>query len=440
MKRVHILILLLLSFCGGRLMAIESVDGDVVPVKPTHPIPTKRQPVTPLPRIGVRAVAGKPGEFYIRGTGKRFLPDGFNHTVLRDNWHATLDVGTYNGEEMEKVLSEIARLGGNSIRLWTWGRPNAPGGFCGKPTDTGLNGEYMENFVDFLTRATKHGIYVVAMMDETPSNAYYDSVARLNAPREPDTAIVGYNRQYLAKGPIMAKAAAIRDFISYVKAADKGLLSTVLGWEFCNEAFVNGNEGPFDKTSGVVTTANGKSYDMSNKDERQACWDDDIVYWANELTKAVRSVDKDAMVTVGMWTSNAQNRSPLSGMDASAGNTQDLRFCPRPSVLAQPDCRVDFLDIHIYPWGNTDVINKTAHEYDALCKLGKPVLVGEYGGFRFTPSETAKEQVRRMRKEAADMGYSGYLFWTWNLMDNVCYSAADEGWAELMRELFDHDK
>ena len=390
-----------------------------------------QQPIKFLPRIGVRNFAGRPGAFYIRESGKTFHPEGFNHTVLRNEWHATLDVGTYNSNEMEKVLSGIARLGGNTIRLWTWGRPNAPGGFCGKPTDKSLNPRYMENFIDFLTRAAKHGIYVIAMMDETPNNAHYNGIAEL---QEPNTAVTGYNRQYLAKGPIAAKAAAIKDFIGYVKKTNPGLLSTVMAWELCNEAFVNCDEGPFDRTSGSMTTANGGSYDMADKAQRQACWDDGIVWWANELTGAIKSLDKDALITVGMWTSNAQDRLPNAGMDASAGNSNDKRFCPRPSALARRDCKIDFLDIHIYPWGNRRGIDRVAHEYDALCKSGKPVMVGEYGAFRFTPVEEAKQQVRDIRKEASEMGYSGYLFWTWNLIKNECYSAADSGWTELLKQ------
>jgi len=400
------------------------------PVEPARPAPVRREPVKPLPRIGIRKVHGKPGEFFVRETGGPFAPKGFNHTVLAEGWHATFNVGTYDSEAMEATLSAMAALGANVIRVWGWGK-QTESGFTAGPKARGLNGAYMDNFVDFLRRATANGIYVIPILDEVPHNAYYDYLAASDAG---DWDVTGYNRQYLTAGPIAAKCAGAADFVRYVKEADEGLLSTVLGWSLANEVFVNHTEGPFYRDSGTVTTANGKTYDMADKDQRQACYDESIVHWANELAAAIKEVDPEALVTAGMWTSDAHGRKPRNGL---IPDDNDPRRPPRPSVLAGPTSQLDFIDVHIYPWGGTPKVRREAHEWDAVMAGHIPAIVGEYGAFKRDSIDDARRVIREILRQARGMGYEGALFWVWDLTGagHNAWSAVEEGLGQYVMEL-----
>ncbi|MFO7776287.1 MAG: cellulase family glycosylhydrolase [Candidatus Hydrogenedentota bacterium] len=420
----------LLSRCAliGLAACLTIVSGGACvmggDIEPRQPEPAEVEPVEPLPRLEIRDSDGDWRVFYNTETGERFYPEGYNHTVLgRGGWHATFSVGEYEAREMEDTLSAIADTGANVIRVWAWGENVEGEGVTGPSESQGLNAEYMENFVDFLQRCTRHGLYVLPILDERPTNQHYSAIVEAHNSANATAAINGHNRLYLAPGPVAAKAALARDFVRYVKDSDPGLLHTILGWQLANESNVHADLEPFDRTEGEATTANGETYDMSDEDSRQACWDDGVVHWANQLTRAIRKVDPGALVTTGMWTADAHGREPYNGL---LDPEPDPRIPPRPSVLASGDCLLDFLDIHIYPWDDIPVVRPEAHEWDALRDAGIPVIVGEYGAFRRTEIREAAQWIRSLREQAYDMGYQGSLFWTWNLDQDSVYNAQED--------------
>ena len=253
------------SFDNVRLEGAWHVAAAPKELAPMIAQPETHDPVSPLPRIAVRKQPGEPGSFYVKESGAPFFPKGFNHTVLEhgdSGWHATFNEGVYDPEATDAVLRAMKEAGGNVVRVWIWGTQKA-GGFSGDHQAMGLNGAYMENVTDFLRRATKHGLYVIPILDEVPHNAYYDNVSDRAGHGDDDYKVTGYNRQVLSAGPIAAKAEAIRQFVDYIKRADPGLLNAVLGWSFFNEAHVNHTEGPFMYAEGQVNTANGRTYAVS---------------------------------------------------------------------------------------------------------------------------------------------------------------------------------
>ena len=392
-------------------------------IMPDHPRPPELVPVDPLPRIGVRDGEGEWQEwrvFYNTKTGEQFHPEGYNHTILgMGNWHATFNVGQYDPEAMEDTLSHMAELGSNIIRLWAWGENVEGEGVTGLSDSHGLNAEYMSNFIDFLQRATRHGVYVIAIFDRVPTNAYYDSIVE-SADNNEFTSITGVNRQYLAPGLIAAKGALAADFIRYIKEADEGLLNTVFSWQLANESNIHSAQGPFMYREGHIMTANGKTYDMSDKDSRQACWDDGIVHWTNELTAAIKEVDPNTFVNVGFWTADAHGREPYNGL---LDPEPDPRIPPRPSVLVDDNCSVDFISASIYPWGDEPIVRPEAHEWEAVKASGIPTLAQEYGARKRKTLETAADHVIALRDQFYAMGYQGSLFWSWNLEQPGTYNA-----------------
>ncbi len=391
--------------------------------------------------IGVRVNASGVAEFYNRATGIQFVPKGFNHTVLSEisaGWHATFNVGHYDAEAMDAQLAAMAAAGTNTLRVWAWGVQDETG-FTAAQNGEGLNRAYMDNFVDFLQRCVKHGMYVVPILDETPHNAYYDAIAAAADEALPTPDITGYNRNYMSPGPLAAKEQATKDFVQYIKDTDADLLHAVLGWAFANEAFVLHSEAPFTMESGEVVTLTGRSYDMAVNEQRQACYDETILHFCNTLTDAVKSVAPDALTTVGMWTSDAHARPPVNYL---LPDDRDPRRPPRPSVLASEDSKLDFLDIHIYPWDGTSKVRPEAHEWDAVKASDKPAIVGEFGVFKNNTIEEARVMLREMLTQAFDMGYQGALHWVWDLTEvpGQTWGAVEEDLAaylgDMMREIW----
>ena len=391
--------------------------------------PPSRDPVAPLPRILVRKDAEQRPIFVRQDTRERFIPRGFNHTVLDERaggWHATFNVGIYDPDAMEATLAAMRRVGANVIRVWAWGFQNETG-FTGALSARGLNAAYMENFVDFLRRAARHGIYVIPILDQTPRNAWYDAIAA-EAEEKDDTEghrASGCNRQYLMSGPLAAKCAGARDFIRYIRDADPGLLQGVFAWALANEVCVKVTEAPFRHTEGLARIG-GKSYDMADPAQRQACYDDAVLRWANALADAVKEADPDALVTAGMWTADAHGRPACNGLPLDG---RDPRIPPRPSVLGGPESRLDFLDIHIYPWDGSSAVRPDAHEHGHVLI---PVIVGEYGVFKDKSIEETRIMLHEMLDQAWRLGYQGDIHWVWDLTDTPgqTWSAVEHNLAE----------
>ncbi len=432
---------LLVNYYNGTEYSNLSIQGreappiPIVAVAAKQPVLRKHTPVKPLPRIGIRKRKGLPGQFVRLDTGAVYSPQGYNYTELSSDthWHSVFNTNTYHSARIEAMLTALQSAGANAIRVWAWGEVAKPDGWCGLPDSRGLNPAYLENFVDFLRRCTAHHIYVIPVLDETPRNSYFNYITAKYDRSALLPGVSGYNRQYLTKGLIEAKAEAVKQLVTAVKRVDPGLLNCVLVWSFSNELFVSGTDAPFCRSKGVIAAANGRSYRMDSKTQRQACYDEGLVYWANRLSDVVKKIDPKALTTAGMWTADAFQRAPDGGVNLSEGVTADQRYCPRPSVLSSAACKLDCLDIHIYPWGDSPLVNKSGHEWAALCRNGKPVFVGEYGAFTHIPLEQAKQQVLTIRRQIKELGYAGGLFWTWNLTGPGCYSGVENGFAELLR-------
>ncbi len=375
-----------------------------------------------IPKITVKKGKGKPGHFIYEKTGKIFVPEGYNHTVgdIYDNRfaHATFNIGTYNSKRIDKVLAEMKSLGANTVRVWLWGTDYKGNGIWGGTDAKTLNKEYMENFCDFLRLATKHKIYVVPILDLKPANAKYKAIA-IKGLKNADKRVTDHNADILLQGFIDARKQAARDTIRFIKAADPNLLNTILGWSLANETCLYSMSAPFNLTNGIIKVANGKSYNMADFDSRQKCADESFLYWANQLTDVIHEEDPNGLVTIGMWTSDAHERQPINGIQVS--KNPDARFPPRPSVFASPKSKIDFLDIHVYPWRNKLLINRDAHELDAIDKSGLPAFVGEYGVFihQAKDNKDGAEKVLELRKNCYDEGYAGALLWVWNYTNGL---------------------
>lgn len=133
-----------------------------------------------LERIRVQSNASG-ARFVGRDSGKVFTISGFNYIRLRQS-HATFEADTekteaaYDAQRAEAMFAKISRNGYNTVRVFITGRHRKDPGIAGNYDRTqSLYPPYMENFCDFLQRATLHGIRVLPTFGdgEVPLNAYY---------------------------------------------------------------------------------------------------------------------------------------------------------------------------------------------------------------------------------------------------------------------------
>lgn len=139
---------------------------------------------------------------------------------------------------------------------------------------TPLFDPYMDNVADFLMRATKHNLYIIFVLDFFPRNNYFLKIAS----QSPNPNFQEQNAYYLHGGHIKAKAEyAIQFIFELRKRVGPAYLTTVFAYMIDNEAHFDASVLPFNTLNLTVTTADGKSYNMGNAIQRQACADSNFV-------------------------------------------------------------------------------------------------------------------------------------------------------------------
>lgn len=370
-----------------------------------------KQPV-PLPRIAVRS-----GRFVNTETGKVFNPRGFNYIRLRMAekgghrylWHDTLNAASYSPERSERMFADVSARGFNLVRIFL--DHEAGPGFVEHAGADRLSPGYLRSFLDFLSRARAHRVYVIPCFCYLPDRVSYRAGA---APEH----VGGGNQQYLHPGYVRSRARYMADVCAAIKEHDPGLLSTVLAYEIENESHFMATEPPFSLSSGTIRWG-GKSYDAASDDDLQRLADDGIIRAINTALTELRKVDRLAMVGASAFTFRAVGRSGPAKFKTD--KTQDPRFPARPLAMARS--RAAYVDVHFYPVseGTLDADYKSIEwpELKAACvKAGKPMIVGEIGAFKFaypdisTAAEAMASTLRRLQKD----GWAGFLYWTY---DNV---------------------
>jgi len=377
----------------------------------------------PLPRIAPQA-AEPVAKFIDAESGKTFSPIGVNYVRLdwidQIPYHTTMNAALYDPIRTNRDFKEIAANGYNLIRVFLdHGDPAHQ-----SRMQYGMAGPYLHNtedlyppaldaFIDLLRLANKHGLYVIVDAEYVPTNQYYSNMSVDHT----DETIGYYNWMYLSKKYIRAKALYFSKLVEAVKFAEPNgaLLSTVFSWELQNEIAIHGNFAPFNRHSGTVTTADGGTYDMANAEDRQLCWDSNVVNWADTLCDTIRSIDPDAMVSASLFTYQIAGKEGANGL---TGHYPDHRYPASPQAIAIS--KLSFVDIHTYDttmqphYDLESSLNSSG--FDQLDKTIKPFLIGEYGTFKdkYDHVEDAKDAMISHQQEMERLGFAGHLFWTWD--------------------------
>ena len=314
---------------------------------PTEP-PTATSTVPPTPtdtplvahRIQVRVVNGV-GEFYDSVTGEKFVPRGMNYNrflrsangAINDN---VLSTTRYDPETVEKDFTAMRALGFNVIRIMleTCG-PHENG--CITDASGRLNPAYFVNVADFLERAKAHGLYVMVSSNTLPDDGYW-----INA-------TAALQDEYFQSGAnefLNPKTFPI--YVDYWEFVIRALieanapLDAIWAYELRQEQHFDWNYAPFNLSQGLITTANGKTYNLAETDAKARLHDEGLVYWADTLRSAIRDLDPTALVTVGFFVPNEPY--PVRGDDQRLVRT--AYFLRNASV--------DFVDLHHYAGNGVD--------------------------------------------------------------------------------------
>ena len=415
-------LLLILAVVGLAVGCVAPKPAAVVPSAWLTPQPTSGpSPISPAPtleasptstpisvpqhRIGIRVEDGV-GEFYDRLTGDRFVPRGFNYVHIAamsssdpNMWHSTLNPGFYDPLEADRALAHMQAAGYNTVRVFV--DCCRTGNNVGSPAG-GVAPAYMENLVDFLDRAAAHQIFVLLEVDGTPADGGYGELWRSCCEDFEDT-----NIRYLTRGGFSAKRRSLQDIVQGL--IDGGARTdVVLSYGLTNEVFFTANTAPLSKNAGRVTTANGKTYDLSNPAEKQLMMDENLVLWVDEMRDAILDIDPTALVNPSFF-------EPQSPNPTRRGDPRVIR-----TFLVIWQSKADFIDLHAYP-GASLTLKGYVENYEINGMSEKPILMGEFGAFkwRYPSAEQAAAALKSWQIESCRYGFDGWLLWTYDAQNQT---------------------
>ncbi|HIJ66267.1 MAG TPA: cellulase family glycosylhydrolase [Candidatus Hydrogenedentes bacterium] len=360
-----------------------------------------------LPRIDARD-----GRFVQMPAGGAFYPRGFQYLRLRpDGGVYAFLPSAYDATAVETMFQDLEGHGFNLVRVFF-----DESGVC---DSQGLNPKLMDEFFDFLRRATRHRVYVISVPHHLhPCAAYSPYLERARGEFGQGADIPYENLRYMSKALIEGKCAYLRDFVGALKAEDPGLLRTLFAVELENESYFRlAGLLASAATDGPIVPATGARYNLADPADLQRMMDACAQTWANACVEAVRSVDPEMMVATSVFTFGAVGRSGPG--NTHRDQTLDTRVPIRPLALAKT--KVSYIDVHFYvPNVAAQPANLATIEFDALrelCKTnGKPLFVGEIGAVmdHFQSPDLAAKKMPQLFRHLHDNGFQGYSYWTYD--------------------------
>jgi len=416
---------------------------------------TAQDKLEPLERIGIRATE-EGAQFILKASGAPFFVKGFNYVRLRaaeggtGGDHATFDADTkntkahYDPDRAETMFSALSKAGYNTVRVFIIGRSKINPGIAGDyDTTKAFHEPYMENVLDFLRRATRHRIRVFPTFGDggIPLNAYYRERVQGK----------GHNKNVLVltKDGIAARVEHITSFLSYIKDREPTLLPTLLGLQCQNEAYLRADQWPFTEKKGSFTAANGKTYDLSKTDDRQALMDEGYYHYHERIAAAVKAIDAEMLVAEGVFVLRAVGKNAKRNAGVWPGKTRDERYPPMLTTIGRG--ALDFLDVHFYRTNRKESVDQafrlnltsTGFFTPKMADIRKetPVIMGEFGAFDFVERTfgEAVDNMVRVRDLALKERVNGMLYWTYDSFEQPKLYPATSDWALFVRKMGDFE-
>ena len=366
-----------------------------------------------LPRILIRD-----GLFVNSKTGAAFSPRGFNYIRLRPyqiipdvDWHDTFNPKRYGGQEAESLFHDLKENGFNIVRVFIDHLPVE--GILESQGSGILSPVYIQNVCDFLSRSSAAGIYAILTFPWFPESRSYHGLDQENEEDAPY-----HNASYFNPRYINVKIRYLSEFIRALKEISPDLMNVIFAYELENETLFCVDEPPFSLKEDKYNF-HDDYYNLSDPMEKQRLADDAVRGWADLCSAAIRRENPKALVGASVFTFHAVGRSgPVSHFTEPVS---DRRFPARPLALAKTS--IDFLDIHLYAEQDIQASlgkNLDSVEFprvkDECLRQGKPLIMGEFGAFkeRFPTIEEAASAMKTQAELARDLGFRGWLFWTYD--------------------------
>jgi hypothetical protein len=261
-----------------------------------------------------------------------------------------------------------------------------------------INAEYFANLADFLTRAKAHNLYVMVASNTLPDDGYWiNATAALQ-----DEQFESANNEFL-------NPKAVPIYVDYWESVIRSIiesgapLDAIWAYELRQEHHFHWNYAPLNLSSGLITTANGSTYDMSLLDDKTRMVDEGLVYWADTIRDAIRVLDPTALVTVGFFVPNEPH--PVRGVE----DTRLVR-----TAYFMRNSSMDFIDLHHYAGNGID--DKQIWENFGLEGVNDiPLVLGEHGAYYswYATEDRAASAVMGLEVESCRVGFDGWLIWAW---------------------------
>jgi hypothetical protein len=315
-------------------------------------------------------------------------------------YHSTFNVGLYDPTREEETLRRMHADGYNVVRVFIQG--NCMSDCIGDPAG-GLSEAYIANVVDFLRKAKANDIQVILTTDGEPGTPHY--IRLLDSTWSEDFG--GTNSSILRGGGVLVGKEFWQDLIEAL--IDQGApLDAIFAYALRNELFFETNVPPLSLTSGVVATANGKTYNMALEEDKQRMMDENLVFWIDQIRAAILERDPTALVTVGFFW-------PQKPHPARIGDPRAIETHP-----AIWESGADFIDLHPYPgWELT--LPQYVDNFGMSGMNEKPIIIGEFGAARssYTTEAEAARALHDWQVESCNYGFDGWLLWTWDTAEQT---------------------
>lgn len=376
---------------------------------------------------------------------RRFIPVGHNYLLLKDSWEASsfeassyVTLNNYDPMEVEAMLALLAKNNYNSLRMFLGGMHNdTVGGMAGSPSYNKpedfwyYNGKaafyqaYMDNLIDFMTRCQKYGIYCLFVLGvQCPQTELFN---------EANANFHSINTAYLTDIQIEGKKMYVEALMTYFQEYDRNngtqLVNTIFALSNDNESYYNGGAWPFN-TKDTLTFANGKTYNMGNKDDRQAAADEGKLYFYEQISKKIKEMDSELLFCEGTFTLFATNNYSDENPTGNYGISNTGAFPTTLDVMLRS--AIDFMDVHLYYTADMNSADSTMDKIIAVnmrsMKYGpevramqakKPIIMGEFGAFRSNTKndfENGKEIILgKINLLLSDTyAFQGFMVWQLN--------------------------
>jgi hypothetical protein len=354
--------------------------------------------------IGVRPTATV-AEFFDKTTGNVFVPRGNQYVRLASLTqpdgslllaHSTFSVGLYDSGHAESALSTMATGGYNIVTVTLQGCcQNTIGDPAG-----GLSSAFIANVVDFLQRSKSHSLAVIFASSWLPA---YGGFSEMLGPCYPTFSDI--NLSILSSCGIKATSAFFQDFVqALIKAGAP--MDAIFAYEIWDELYFNNTQPPLNTTSGMITAANGQTYDMSSPTSQQQMMDDGLVYFADQVRAAILALDPTALVTISFFQPQAPN--PTRPLDPRIINHV------YPPIA---NSTLDYVDLHLYPVVAGLTMDQYVQNFGFVgFQQQKPILLGEFGAFQsaYPAVADAAAGLRDWQIQSCAYNFKGWELWTWD--------------------------